>query len=190
MTTITMTNQQLTYVRSLLRFIEMDSDDELIQYQLKIVYEAFKPTAEKPTAEQETWQEECVECDTLMGGKEFTDEKEFDEHPDRLEGYDDDGDWHCAKCREEPTCEACGVKESKECKADCSYQAKCIEEDNKQEEPAPKCIGANGSPCKHNADADLCECYDPSIDDYEKYWKQCKKCAYEECGEDSDEDEE
>ena len=45
------------------------------------------------------WFKECVECDTLMGGKRFTDEEEFDNHPDRMEGYDDKGNWHCEKCR-------------------------------------------------------------------------------------------
>lgn len=43
-----------------------------------------------------------------MGGKEFTDENEFDEHPDRDEGYDRDGQWYCPDCREDNKCEECG----------------------------------------------------------------------------------
>lgn len=51
---------------------------------------------EDPT---DSWSEECVDCGALLGGKVFHNEDEFDEHPDRDAGYDEDGDWHCAKCR-------------------------------------------------------------------------------------------
>ena len=52
-------------------------------------------------ASEEVWFEECVDCEKLMGGKKFTNEEEFDEHPDRDDGYDDDGDWHCPECKNE-----------------------------------------------------------------------------------------
>jgi len=47
----------------------------------------------------EDWCEKCLECDTWLGGKIFTDEKEFDNHPDRLDGYNEDGDWLCSEHR-------------------------------------------------------------------------------------------
>ena len=37
--------------------------------------------------------------------------------------YNTDQEWLCETCAE-PECEGCGVSESKECKEDCSYQAK------------------------------------------------------------------
>ena len=51
-------------------------------------------------SDEETLCEECVDCGALMGGRLFTEEEEeeFDEHPDRDRGYDEDGHWHCVKC--------------------------------------------------------------------------------------------
>ena len=49
-------------------------------------------------AEMEQWSEQC-ECGRLMGGKIFEKEEEFDEHPDRDAGYNDDGEWQCEDCR-------------------------------------------------------------------------------------------
>jgi len=48
----------------------------------------------------ETWCEKCEKCGVLCGGKEFTDENEFDEHPDRKIGYNEDNEWFCSACRE------------------------------------------------------------------------------------------
>jgi hypothetical protein len=48
MTTITLTNKQLASLNHLLTFLAQDSEDEIIQYDLKIVSEIFKPTAKKP----------------------------------------------------------------------------------------------------------------------------------------------
>jgi hypothetical protein len=48
---------------------------------------------------QKTWSEECCQCGVLLGGKVFTNEDEFDEHPDRDCGYDEDGQWYCIICR-------------------------------------------------------------------------------------------
>lgn len=50
---------------------------------------------------EETWCEKCENCGVLCGGKVFTDEEEFDEHPDREIGYNEDGEWFCSACREE-----------------------------------------------------------------------------------------
>jgi hypothetical protein len=41
--------------------------------------------------------EEC-RCGALCGGKKFTDEEEFDNHPDRDSGYDYQGVWWCKDC--------------------------------------------------------------------------------------------
>ena len=41
--------------------------------------------------------EQCEECGVLMGGKCFHEEEEYDEHPDRDDGYDADGLWYCPK---------------------------------------------------------------------------------------------
>jgi hypothetical protein len=49
--------------------------------------------------EEEVWTEQCEKCGEYLGGRKDWTEEEFDEHPDREEGYDDDGQWHCAKCR-------------------------------------------------------------------------------------------
>ena len=67
-------------------------------------YDADLNTQEIPAnddEEEQTWSETCVDCEKLMGGKKFTNEEEFDEHPDREDGYDDDGDWHCPECKNE-----------------------------------------------------------------------------------------
>jgi hypothetical protein len=47
---------------------------------------------------EETWREECEDCGILMGGKVFTNEDEFDEHPERDVGYDKEGQWRCPVC--------------------------------------------------------------------------------------------
>lgn len=44
--------------------------------------------------------ETCNQCCVLMGDKLFDEEEEHDEFPDRLAGYDHNGEWCCAKHRE------------------------------------------------------------------------------------------
>ena len=54
----------------------------------------------KKDEDDETWSETCGVCGVLLGGKMFVNEEEFDEHPDRLPGYEDVcGEWRCEKCR-------------------------------------------------------------------------------------------
>lgn len=63
---------------------------------------------------EEEWSEQCHACDTLLGGKVFHSEKEFDEHPDRDAGYNADGIWYCAEHREEAQKET-ATEECPEC---------------------------------------------------------------------------
>ena len=63
----------------------------------------------------ETWSETCANCDCLLGDKVFTDEKEFDEHPDRELGYTNchtHDEWLCPDCRDDDAifCDECGDK--------------------------------------------------------------------------------
>ena len=67
-------------------------------------------TATTTTMENEDWNQEgedantfteTCECGEHLGGRTDWTEEEFDEHPDRDEGYDADGDWHCPECRTE-----------------------------------------------------------------------------------------
>lgn len=63
----------------------------------------------------ETWSETCANCDCLLGDKVFTDEKEFDEHPDREPGYtncETHDEWLCPDCRDDDAifCDECGDK--------------------------------------------------------------------------------
>jgi hypothetical protein len=58
-------------------------------------------TADAPSCDSEDFHAEvCAECDEYMGGRNDWTEEEFDEHPDRKEGYDENMFWHCPKCRE------------------------------------------------------------------------------------------
>lgn len=59
-----------------------------------------KLEAKKRAREKETHTETC-ECGAMLGGRDDWDEDEFDEHPDREAGYDEDGQWHCPECRED-----------------------------------------------------------------------------------------
>lgn len=56
--------------------------------------------AAKKKVKKETHTETC-ECGAMLGGRDDWDEDEFDEHPDREAGYDEDGQWHCPECRED-----------------------------------------------------------------------------------------
>jgi hypothetical protein len=60
----------------------------------------------------DTWSEKCANCGALCGDKVFTDEAEFDEHPDREIGYNGEGDWLCPDCRDDTAipCDCCGKK--------------------------------------------------------------------------------
>lgn len=54
--------------------------------------------------------EQCAECNVLMGGKCFHDEEEYDEHPDREDGYDAEGEWYCPKHQKKLViCKECDV---------------------------------------------------------------------------------
>jgi hypothetical protein len=61
----------------------------------------------------DTWCEKCCGCDKWLGDKIFTDENEFDNHPDREEGYDDDGNWWCPDCKPEESESECSECEEK-----------------------------------------------------------------------------
>lgn len=64
------------------------------------------------TGMTDTWSEKCANCGALCGDKVFTDEAEFDEHPDREIGYNGEGDWLCPDCRDDTAvpCDCCGKK--------------------------------------------------------------------------------
>jgi hypothetical protein len=62
---------------------------------------AAKKTEEKKTEEKKTvrlceFSETCCDCGSMLLCET---EDEFDEHPDREPGYDEDGQWHCVDCR-------------------------------------------------------------------------------------------
>lgn len=92
----------------------------------------------------ETWCEKCENCGVLCGGKVFTNEEEFDEHPDREIGYNEDGEWFCSACRDEEEEEeddndsVCfrvrHEYNEKECSDNCPYKPEEEEEDKDEEE--------------------------------------------------------
>jgi len=51
--------------------------------------------------EEESWCERCADCNILMGGKIFYDEEEYDEFPDRMDGYRyiPESTWFCIEHR-------------------------------------------------------------------------------------------
>tara|TARA_R110000751_G_scaffold219336_1_gene322103 strand:+ start:291 stop:713 length:423 start_codon:yes stop_codon:yes gene_type:complete len=103
--------------------------------------------------ETETWCENCEKCETLMGGKVFTDENEFDECPDRDPGYDEDGDWYCSKCRSETDTEDDDDDKERVCE-DC-YRHFIEDEDNYKEGwVSTKCFEGEG--CRTDWDYVCC----------------------------------
>lgn len=51
--------------------------------------------------EDEVFAEKCGGCDKWLGETIFTDEEEYDNHPDRVGGYDEDEVWWCVECRKD-----------------------------------------------------------------------------------------
>ena len=52
----------------------------------------------KRDANDDWFNETCTDCYKFLSDVVLT-EEEFDEHPDREEGYDSEGQWHCKDCR-------------------------------------------------------------------------------------------
>jgi len=48
--------------------------------------------------ELDVFYEQC-DCGKLLDDKYFFDEDEFDQHPDRDAGYDEESKWFCSECR-------------------------------------------------------------------------------------------
>ncbi len=66
----------------------------------EIVYVFRKP--EEDDSDDEVWDETCNCCGKNLSdiyGYKLT-EEEFDEHPERDDGYDEDGQWFCPDCRD------------------------------------------------------------------------------------------
>jgi len=185
MTTITLSKKQLASLCHLLRFLEQDSDDEIIQSDLKIVSEVFKSTAKKPdnlptpkykimTIEKYNmlmrfWKDHnCANC-----GREILTK---DDYQQALSCDSGCFNAYCENCRDEfmITIEHDHDNVCRKCAVDC--ECGCYK--RQMEEEAPKCIGIGGVACEFDADADVRE---PPIDDeFGKYWKQCKDCFDEE----------
>lgn len=51
--------------------------------------------------EDEVFAEKCCGCEKWLGDVIFNDEEEFDNHPDRVGGYDENEEWWCVECRKD-----------------------------------------------------------------------------------------
>ena len=123
----------------------------------------------------ETWCEKCKKCGVLCGGKVFTDENEFDEHPDRKIGYNEDNEWFCSACREKvmeyviKCCDGSGCNE-------------CLSSDEEDEDDHIifNCAKCEVGIVKNSRAHDNCVTRDGK-----KWW--CLDCSSE-CGEESEEE--
>lgn len=69
----------------------------------------YDSQSERTEEEEDEFNEVCNRgCGAKLSSKKLT-EGEFDEHPDRDIGYDEDGDWFCKICREEEKVNGCEV---------------------------------------------------------------------------------
>lgn len=98
-------------------FVAMDMDEKLWKYD--------KPSDMWEHFHEQVWYEECCECGKWLGNKIFTDENEFDEHPDRDPGYDLDGNWWCGKCRDSDLAKEIGLEQRRKLIASRSRLGEC-----------------------------------------------------------------
>lgn len=128
----------------------------------------------------ETWCEKCEKCGVLCGGKEFTDENEFDEHPDRKIGYNEDNEWFCSACREkvmEYVIKCCDGSGCNECLSsdEEEEEEEEEEEDEESEDEEEEYIIFNCARCdvgivNNSRDHDNC-----ITNDGKKWW--CLECS-------------
>jgi hypothetical protein len=75
----------------------------LVGHQCDVDYKRADDEEWLSDNDDEVWNgcEKCCGCDKWLGDTIFTDEIEFNAHPDREGGYDEDNNWWCLECRKD-----------------------------------------------------------------------------------------